>query len=139
MALRVTDGRTETVYDAYCIRPWCGCTTVPVSFIPVIEGREAGGPAFPSLMYDYRSRSWDSPENFQKVSYTPAEHTALMLKQIPGFAAILKKRHERLKTMYARYRKENRLGGPAATPPAPGRNDPCPCGSGKKYKKCCGK
>jgi hypothetical protein len=21
---------------------------------------------------------------------------------------------------------------------APGRNDPCPCGSGKKYKKCCG-
>ncbi len=33
-------------------------------------------------------------------------------------------------------------------PPAPetirrtgqkvGRNDPCPCGSGKKYKKCCG-
>jgi SEC-C motif-containing protein len=22
--------------------------------------------------------------------------------------------------------------------PAVGRNDPCPCGSGKKYKKCCG-
>ena len=21
----------------------------------------------------------------------------------------------------------------------PGRNDPCPCGSGLKYKKCCGK
>ena len=21
---------------------------------------------------------------------------------------------------------------------APGRNDPCPCGSGKKYKRCCG-
>ena len=21
----------------------------------------------------------------------------------------------------------------------PGRNDPCPCGSGKKYKNCCGK
>ena len=20
-----------------------------------------------------------------------------------------------------------------------GRNDPCPCGSGKKFKKCCGK
>jgi anaerobic sulfatase-maturating enzyme len=25
-----------------------------------------------------------------------------------------------------------------ATSPAVGRNDPCPCGSGKKYKKCCG-
>lgn len=22
--------------------------------------------------------------------------------------------------------------------PGPGRNEPCPCGSGKKYKKCCG-
>jgi uncharacterized protein len=24
-----------------------------------------------------------------------------------------------------------------APAPAPGRNDPCPCGSGRKYKKCC--
>lgn len=24
------------------------------------------------------------------------------------------------------------------TRPQPGRNDPCPCGSGKKFKKCCG-
>jgi preprotein translocase subunit SecA len=23
--------------------------------------------------------------------------------------------------------------------PEIGRNDPCPCGSGKKYKNCCGK
>jgi SEC-C motif-containing protein len=32
--------------------------------------------------------------------------------------------------------------GPAplrAVPPKADRNDPCPCGSGKKYKKCCGK
>ena len=27
----------------------------------------------------------------------------------------------------------------AAMPAKLGRNDPCPCGSGKKYKKCCGK
>lgn len=31
------------------------------------------------------------------------------------------------------------LTQPRAAPPTPkpGRNDPCPCGSGKKYKKCC--
>ena len=23
--------------------------------------------------------------------------------------------------------------------PKVGRNDPCPCGNGRKYKKCCGK
>ena len=27
---------------------------------------------------------------------------------------------------------------PARAKPRVGRNDPCPCGSGKKYKKCCG-
>ena len=27
---------------------------------------------------------------------------------------------------------------PIQADPAPGRNNPCPCGSGKKYKKCCG-
>jgi SWIM/SEC-C metal-binding protein len=28
---------------------------------------------------------------------------------------------------------------PKQTEKKVGRNDPCPCGSGKKYKKCCGK
>ena len=28
---------------------------------------------------------------------------------------------------------------PAKAKKTPGRNDPCPCGSGKKYKHCCGK
>ena len=27
---------------------------------------------------------------------------------------------------------------PYRAPPKVGRNDPCPCGSGKKFKKCCG-
>jgi hypothetical protein len=35
-----------------------------------------------------------------------------------------------------------RASGPAQAAPSPekvGRNDPCPCGSGRKYKKCCGR
>ncbi|RYZ84342.1 MAG: DUF1186 domain-containing protein, partial [Proteobacteria bacterium] len=28
-------------------------------------------------------------------------------------------------------------GLPIRNPVKIGRNDPCPCGSGKKYKKCC--
>jgi hypothetical protein len=34
--------------------------------------------------------------------------------------------------------KEQRKAGTVVKDRAPGRNDPCPCGSGKKYKKCCG-
>lgn len=32
----------------------------------------------------------------------------------------------------------NRKSAPIVKGAQPGRNDPCPCGSGKKYKKCCG-
>jgi uncharacterized protein YecA (UPF0149 family) len=28
---------------------------------------------------------------------------------------------------------------PAHAPRTPARNAPCPCGSGKKFKRCCGK
>ncbi|HEX2571317.1 MAG TPA: SEC-C metal-binding domain-containing protein [Polyangia bacterium] len=31
-----------------------------------------------------------------------------------------------------------RPGDPVRAEEKPGRNEPCPCGSGKKYKKCCG-
>jgi hypothetical protein len=34
--------------------------------------------------------------------------------------------------------KEQRKAGTVVKGDAPGRNDLCPCGSGKKYKKCCG-
>jgi uncharacterized protein YchJ len=42
------------------------------------------------------------------------------------------------------YREPRLSGGRGRVPAAPpaarhvGRNDPCPCGSGKKYKHCCG-
>lgn len=34
---------------------------------------------------------------------------------------------------------EQKKSGTIVKGPKVGRNDPCPCGSGKKYKKCCGK
>ncbi len=35
--------------------------------------------------------------------------------------------------------KETKKVEPIKADGAPDRNAPCPCGSGKKYKKCCGK
>ncbi len=32
-----------------------------------------------------------------------------------------------------------KASAPAVAKKVPGRNDPCPCGSGKKYKNCCGR
>ena len=41
---------------------------------------------------------------------------------------------ERRKELY----KTEKSSRTVVKPPKVGRNDPCPCGSGKKYKKCCG-
>ena len=35
--------------------------------------------------------------------------------------------------------REQKASGTIPKPKKIGRNDPCPCGSGKKYKKCCGR
>ena len=47
----------------------------------------------------------------------------------------------REKTVYDRMMQTSTNGATATvkTKEKPGRNDPCPCGSGKKYKKCCGR
>ena len=42
---------------------------------------------------------------------------------------------EELKKLY----KEQKESGTIRKEKKIGRNDPCPCGSGKKYKKCCGR
>ena len=34
---------------------------------------------------------------------------------------------------------EQKASGTIRKAPKVGRNEPCPCGSGKKYKHCCGK
>lgn len=48
---------------------------------------------------------------------------------------------ERLKVHYKLFRdevdKKPQINNTIALPPKVGRNMPCPCGSGKKYKKCC--
>lgn len=58
------------------------------------------------------------------------------------------KRYEQIVLTWAGYNEEDSLSNdyddyfepsvmPVRTEPKIGRNDPCPCGSGKKYKKCC--
>ena len=55
------------------------------------------------------------------------------------------KREEGIKREQVAKPSQENLGGDGTVKQAPvknkakvGRNDPCPCGSGKKYKKCCG-
>lgn len=55
------------------------------------------------------------------------------LYELPQWDAIFTE--EKRKELY----KEQKNSGTIRKEKKVGRNDPCPCGSGKKYKKCCGK
>ena len=59
------------------------------------------------------------------------EAKADWLYELPEWDALIDA--ERRKELY----KEQKLSTTVVKGPKVGRNDPCPCGSGKKYKKCC--
>lgn len=69
----------------------------------------------------------------EKLYYNMVEAKASWLYELPQWDKILTK--ERRKELY----REQKASGTVHKPKKIGRNDPCPCGSGKKYKKCCGK
>ncbi|MDD6101900.1 MAG: SEC-C metal-binding domain-containing protein [Clostridiales bacterium] len=61
------------------------------------------------------------------------ECEAEWLYELPQWDALLTK--ERRKALYLEQKKSNTIIKPKKV----GRNDPCPCGSGRKYKQCCGR
>lgn len=58
-------------------------------------------------------------------------------QEIPDIYMALRKQHARLKEIYASCRKRRQAASEPPLQPKVGRSDPCPCGSGKKFKKCC--
>jgi uncharacterized protein len=73
-------------------------------------------------------------EDEEALTRWPAQREELSKQLAASVAAIYRfwlprreEQHERL--VASTFRREG---------PKPGRNDPCPCGSGKKFKKCCG-
>ena len=69
----------------------------------------------------------------EKLYFNMVEAKAEWLFGLPQWDSILTE--EKKKELY----KKQKASGTIVKGPKIGRNDPCPCGSGKKYKKCCGK
>ena len=100
---------------------------------------QVGEAGFRAAILD-RLPALDLPEN---VRAGAPEILALFLEALqaqgrhPGGAAFVR-------ALAPAYRERLKPGGGVRTPPMRrgtepiGRNDPCPCGSGKKFKKCCG-
>ena len=71
--------------------------------------------------------------DFEKLYYNMVGCRAEWLYNLKEWDDILTE--ERRKELY----KESRNSTTVVKGKKIGRNDPCPCGSGKKYKKCCGR
>ena len=69
----------------------------------------------------------------EKLYYNMVEAKADWLYNLPHWDKILNE--VRRKELY----KEQKKSGTVVKGRKIGRNEPCPCGSGKKYKHCCGK
>jgi hypothetical protein len=68
----------------------------------------------------------------EKLYYNMVEANADWLYELPVWDNLLTE--DRRKELYLEQKKSNTIVKEKKV----GRNDPCPCGSGKKYKKCCG-
>ncbi|MGI6153803.1 MAG: SEC-C metal-binding domain-containing protein [Christensenellaceae bacterium] len=71
--------------------------------------------------------------DFEKLFFNMNDAKAKWLYTLPQWDDILTKERRDEIT------REWRASKQAVSEKTVGRNDPCPCGSGKKYKKCCGK
>ena len=132
------DGVENLLLDQHCVRVGCDCTETYIELAPLMAdgslGRHTG-----TIMVDYESRQW------QSVPDDVAPHDLPGLRQLienetPDFYDRLSRRHARLQAIYTHCRKRHlatQLETKMTLPKKVGRNDPCPCGSGKKYKKCC--
>lgn len=120
----VIDGQRLEVLDVYCVDPGCACTEM--RFAVQSGQREVGhvivdlakpdltrfeGPTLLRSLWQALRRRYPSMDVFRK-------RESMMKAAGPDIIARVEAAHR-------------------AAQPAISRNQPCPCGSGKKYKRCC--
>ena len=148
-----------TVIDHYCAQPDCLCQDVVLTFYPDVTKKEVLNPLFAiRLKEDGRFVEEESSTNHDeikrlisafelKVPHLQAEVLS-RLQKAKEFGRLMVKEHisnrqiRRLLedlSRVPRYYEAPQRPEPVITKKKVGRNEPCPCGSGKKYKKCCGR
>lgn len=104
----------------------------PVTFIGFLDGINTSLESEIDLEPLEEATLLDSEINYEKLYFNMLDAKADWLYNLPEWESILSEEERKNIT------KEFRVAGMAVSSKV-GRNDPCPCGSGKKYKKCCGK
>lgn len=153
------EGQKFAISDAFCLKSGCRCNDSYISITPIEKGQIQivfNDENTTSIYIDYKKKKLLEVEGINKS----IPHPKVLFKQLQiqnsNIWDFLNGRHKRLKEIYRLFlknKKENdqlaqqfislptfqdfsskgqRIQGKKI-----GRNEPCPCGSGKKYKKCC--
>lgn len=134
--MRITiNHRKYLIFDQFCLLPGCSCTDTVLEFQPDTKEKPTQETPF-SLNLTYTRKRWNTDEDLPG-SITLAAVRSAIEEKFPDFYRSLRIRHEKLKRIYQKCRKREFLPAQPAQSSKVGRNDPCPCGSGKKFKKCC--
>lgn len=133
-------GKSYFLDDHYCVKNKCQCTETLLCFYPVLNEDadentevEAVDLAF-AMRVNYQSKTWVRDDKPETNSLDTNEVRSAVEIEYNNFYALVQQRHQRLKLLYSNYLKAL----PLEKSQKVARNNPCPCGSGKKYKKCCG-
>lgn len=125
------------VYDQYCSNHKCNCTYVVLSFTA-----DGGNEDF-AFRYNYKTNEIELLDGWEKeVPFSEANNYVQLLKEkYIDFDKKLKERNEIMRYLFKKFtiRMNTQLvRAKKSGEKKIGRNAPCPCGSGKKYKRCCG-
>ena len=115
------------VHDSYCVNPLCECSEVILIFH--IKG-PGSLPPYCKVVYDYKLNK------IKETDLNNKEAKEIIYNLLNKDKEFFQKRHQELKKE-VRPNISKKLFKNSIKKLKIGRNEPCPCGSGKKYKKCC--
>jgi hypothetical protein len=132
------DGTPWVLDDQYCVNPNCLCREAGLSFLKGHSAPVFGdGCGEEEIAIRYAYDKAEITESLGAKASGPSAHE--ILRQIkyaqPDLDTKLAERHALLRRLFRRAIAETK---PHVATKKPGRNDPCPCGIGKRYKRCCG-
>ncbi|WP_110926239.1 SEC-C metal-binding domain-containing protein [Bacillus massiliglaciei] len=133
------EGKTYWIYDYYCMHPNCKCNEVYLEFVEEKQNKDAAVQHF-----GVRIPFGDGNYVIEDYNLAKAKATEIVeetLKYSEGVFDLFKQRYNQMKEKGQQIIIDhaNAQRQPYVNTEVTGRNEPCPCGSGKKFKKCCGK
>lgn len=135
---RIGNERVDA-FDSYCVIPECPCTDGLLTFVRPGSDHRALPDDYSEVRLSYTEHVLvETVREAKREAAKPQALVDALVRDIPDVWEKIRTRHENIKALYHRFKTATETQ--TMVPPRgkiAGRNDPCPCGSGKKFKKCC--